>query len=572
MLSSSSGGGLVAAAENDKEEELAKKKCFLCRAECDNVCQHCNSVKYCSQEHLKLHRVQIDDKENDPNGSGWICFPYEAAYREGIGRVLVATRHIRPMELLLVDPGTCTGPNYSSKPVCLECLKFVNGSITCPRCEYPMCSAECLTKNDRHTRQECDILSRCLASERPDILQWRRRARTGDDDVTTTDDVTSITNAYAVVTPLRMLLMQQENKDEWKRSDQLMDHVKERLDNREEWEWYENHIVSYFKNQLRLNFTSEQIHRAIGLLNVNAVKLQFPKSTSINQESCLSTSNPVIESRLQPEGKGLYPIFAIMSHYCVCNARYTINPKTMAMYVRSRVAIAKGQEISVQYLSALYGNFKRRKMIREQWYFDCMCRRCKDPTECGSLVSALKCDACVSGDVLPLDSLDPGSDWQCQRCGHTCTQGFVEGLVDSIEEELNGITATSGDFDKYADFIEVYADSILSRHHYLIMIATRNLIQFYTYSNEDLPTETLRKKHELCRNFANVLSKIDPGFSEIRTFILRELHFSKLLLSQRDLASGRISRDEYMATSRQSLTALNEVDKHKRMLTQFICG
>ena len=23
-----------------------------------------------------------------------------------------------------------------------------------------------------------------------------------------------------------------------------------------------------------------------------------------------------------PEGKGLYPIFAIMSHYCVCNARY----------------------------------------------------------------------------------------------------------------------------------------------------------------------------------------------------------------------------------------------------------
>ena len=30
-----------------------------------------------------------------------------------------------------------------------------------------------------------------------------------------------------------------------------------------------------------------------------------------------------------------------------------------------------GDEISVQYLSALYGNYKRRRKIREEWYFDC---------------------------------------------------------------------------------------------------------------------------------------------------------------------------------------------------------
>jgi hypothetical protein len=26
------------------------------------------------------------------------------------------------MELVLVDPGTVVGPNYSSKPICIECL------------------------------------------------------------------------------------------------------------------------------------------------------------------------------------------------------------------------------------------------------------------------------------------------------------------------------------------------------------------------------------------------------------------------------------------------------------------
>ena len=67
-----------------------------------------------------------------------------------------------------------------------------------------------------------------------------------------------------------------------------------------------------------------------------------------------------------PVDKGLYPIFAIMSHHCVCNARYMINPNGggFAMYVRARRSIRKGEEISVQYLSALYGNFKRRKKIK----------------------------------------------------------------------------------------------------------------------------------------------------------------------------------------------------------------
>ena len=55
--------------------------------------------------------------------------------------------------------------------------------------------------------------------------------------------------------------------------------------------------------------------------------------------------------------------------------RYTLHPETFAMHVYARRAIMEGEELSVQYLSALYGTSKRRKRIKSEWYFDCSCQR-----------------------------------------------------------------------------------------------------------------------------------------------------------------------------------------------------
>ena len=56
----------------------------------------------------------------------------------------------------------------------------------------------------------------------------------------------------------------------------------ERISNAEEWTWYEKYIVNYFLHDLDLldRFTPAQIHRAIGLINVNAVALKFPMNSS----------------------------------------------------------------------------------------------------------------------------------------------------------------------------------------------------------------------------------------------------------------------------------------------------
>ena len=51
----------------------------------------------------------------------------------------------------------------------------------------------------------------------------------------------------------------------------------ERREIEEDWNWYEKYIVNYFINDLNLGdrFTPEQIHRAVGLINVNAVSMKF---------------------------------------------------------------------------------------------------------------------------------------------------------------------------------------------------------------------------------------------------------------------------------------------------------
>ena len=75
------------------------------------------------------------------------------------GRILRATRPIKALEVVLVDPGAVVGPNYSSRPVCLECLTpaaAAAGGFTCPGCRFPMCSQKC-ADGARH-KKECGIL------------------------------------------------------------------------------------------------------------------------------------------------------------------------------------------------------------------------------------------------------------------------------------------------------------------------------------------------------------------------------------------------------------------------------
>ncbi len=50
-----------------------------------------------------------------------------------VGRYVVATRDIEPLELILVDTPAIYGPNHDSVPACMECLLPVDGNYLCER-------------------------------------------------------------------------------------------------------------------------------------------------------------------------------------------------------------------------------------------------------------------------------------------------------------------------------------------------------------------------------------------------------------------------------------------------------
>ena len=56
-------------------------------------------------------------------------------YALKVGRYLVASRDVKPLELVLWDTAAATGPCADSVPVCLECGDKVDGSYHCPHCQ-----------------------------------------------------------------------------------------------------------------------------------------------------------------------------------------------------------------------------------------------------------------------------------------------------------------------------------------------------------------------------------------------------------------------------------------------------
>lgn len=76
------------------------------------------------------------------------------------------------------------------------------------------------------------------------------------------------------------------------------------------------------------------------------------------------------------------------------------------------------------------GTKNRREHLKQSKFFDCECARCKDPTELGTYLSALKCRECSSGHLLSSDPLNETAIWICDN--KKCLKALAVTEVDSI--------------------------------------------------------------------------------------------------------------------------------------------
>ena len=367
------------------------------------------------------------------------------------GRCLVATKPIRKGDTILLDDALLSAPAPNSTPVCPSCLCKIQGNVgsfeKCLQCSIPICGRpECRQNFIKIHGGECRI----FASNKVNI------------DITNFDNPNSI---YSVIGPIRLLDMRQKSlKNEdgiWDKISKLPDHSDERRNMRGgEWKMFQLDVVDLLRERcfMKNDISEEELHRIIGIFVVNSISL---------------------DSNKQVHGKAMFPVFSMINHDCLSNSKFQINydfPKSPKICVKARRDIEAEEEITVQYTTSILGTHKRRKKLKSEFYFDCMCRRCKDVTECGTFVSAIVCEACGENSrhyMLPSDPLDDHSIWSCSHCDFTLDVEVVARKVDGIQDEISEITMKH-DTKLIEKFVEDYSNTILHPNHYLLLLAKRN--------------------------------------------------------------------------------------------------
>ena len=164
--------------EEVKENTYTNLKiCFICAKPATETCDICNLVGFCSEDHKKLHRP-----EN-------FCFPFMVEQKEGVGRYVVATRDIEPLELVMWDNAAALGPRMGCSPACLQCLKPADGSFRCGNCNWPVCDQKCADGNAH--KIECETLKN--AKEKVEFTDFKEPHDT-----------------YRCIAPLRLLKVQEK--------------------------------------------------------------------------------------------------------------------------------------------------------------------------------------------------------------------------------------------------------------------------------------------------------------------------------------------------------------------------
>jgi hypothetical protein len=467
--------------------DVPDSSCFYCGDEASMVCSHCKQVSYCSQEHYCIHR---------PDN---YCFPFTIKTSPTVGRYCIATRDIQPCELILREEPAAVGPYKKTNPVCLQCFKKVDGSYLCPRCNFPMCDAECAT--GKMHRQECDFF---VSKSFKISMKTFNKPNSG----------------YFCITPLRMLLKKSSEPLTYNRINTLIDHIEERnAASTCNVNLTQMSIIMFLSKSCNMTeFTEQEIQRMIGILRTNGMTL------GLNQ------------SRDCP-GVALYPIYCLLNHACENNTNY-VKYKDFHLELRSQKLIKKGEEITTRYVTSTYGNMRRRRDIKKYWFFDCHCKRCCDPTEMGTCMSSVRCfTTSCPGHLLPCNSLDYDTSWVCDKCHTEVAGDIVSVLIDNIEK-----TVESADKSKPENVEEMLFrfSHQLHPNHYILLEMEHSLV--HVYGNQPKLTRPEKeRKIQLCHHVLEILGLVDPGYTKWRGVLIHQLIQPLIAISKDDYKTRIIS-------------------------------
>jgi len=477
--------------------------CAQCGGAANQRCTGCHITFYCSREHQKLHWKKHKSS----------CCAYKVCSSAELGRYLVATRDLKPGELVISETPLIIGPQAVTIPVCLACYKPSDGRFSCTKCGWPMCNATC-AKSPVH-ESECALTANRGTPLTMPSSCWNKPYP-----------------IYEVVTILRCLHLKQTSGPKWKKLKELEPHEDARKKNGR----YDKDLatmVRVIREFLKIPdtvFSTQEILDICGVLNVNAHEL------------------PVTPTPTQ----ALYANISLLEHSCINNASKHFDGD-FRVVIRAAVNIKKGEHISINYSDPMWGSTNRQIHLAETKYFSCRCTRCSDPTELGTMFSSIRCPQCTAEQAGYLVSTDPAAgpeakvDWACIVCQRVQAGTFVEAVTQSIGEEL--VMLEKGSVEACQAFIKKHSQNLHPNHYYLqdIKLALCQMIgQSATGQGHEiynLSEKELLYKQRISLELLEVANRISPGISRLRGVILYELQATLAAYARRKFSSGEISTE-----------------------------
>lgn len=241
-----------------------------------------------------------------------------------------------------------------------------------------------------------------------------------------------------------------------------------------------------------LDSTEYMIHKIIGVLDTNALDIAW---------------NGVDIS-------GLYPTFSMIEHSCQANIKYMFNKKKQVV-VKAAKNLKQGDHLATMYTHILWGTIARREHLKYTKYFMCTCSRCADSTELGTNFSSIKCQECISGYMTSAAPLDQLADWICSNCNSTLPVDTVKEITVALGEEVDAALQTPTIYS-LEKLIEDKSQTVHPNHFHLFAVK-HTLLQLYGRDGK-ADEVVMKKKENLCKEFLNICTTLDPGMSRLSSY------------------------------------------------------
>ncbi|XP_036232017.2 SET domain-containing protein SmydA-8 isoform X2 [Bactrocera oleae] len=391
------------------------------------------------------------------------------------GRGVFARRDIKRGELIFRERTLLNGPTASKDTVlntCAICFRLLDEdkALCSAGCTLPICVA--CQQSGAHD-MECKLFRYWVPKDTTRINPFALR-------------ILSVMRCYFLCPEKRRLLLaMQANPDKY-----YMREVQRAA------ECFEN----FPKDKQTLGF----FYRTVSVYNTNAFE---GRSNVDGHETSV---------------RALFALAGLMNHNCTPNVSHHFE-NAQTIVVTAARDIAQGEELTATYTKILWSTFARQLFLRGTKHFICSCKRCLDPTENGTYLSALFCrEQGCKGIVIPEQTKTLQTDWRCLTCDtiapHAKMSRYQDFALNTINNRINTSTV-----HELINFINDMCPRFCPPSNYVLVEAKLNVIWRMQRFKGDFTEEEVRHRDRYREEILEILEKLGAGDCTLKKLITNEI-------------------------------------------------